>query len=155
MNVSLSSTSISRQFVDGLGRNLMTKTEAEPAPGGTTSRAVISQAVQFNAREKPSRMLNPCFSLQGGTTLDELLAFENIEDPGWQGQVEQDGTLCSLLLAAMPFRDSHRYPRMYKSVSSVLSVLYTCNFLCSTPLSWGCETILSFRWLPSGLCSPS
>ena len=58
-------------------------------------------------------------------------------------------------LGSMPFRDSHRYPRVYKSISGVLSVVYTCTFLSSTPLSWGCETILSFRWLPSGLCSQS
>jgi hypothetical protein len=58
-------------------------------------------------------------------------------------------------LDPMPFRDSHRYPRVYKSISGVLSVVYTCTFLSSTPLSWGCETILSFRWLPSGLCSQS
>jgi RHS repeat-associated protein len=90
---------ISRQFVDGLGRKLMTKTEAEPAPGSSTPRVVISGAVQFNARQKPARTLNPCFSLQGGATLDALLAFENIEDPGWQGQFEQDGALVSLALA--------------------------------------------------------
>jgi hypothetical protein len=58
-------------------------------------------------------------------------------------------------LGPMPFRDSHRYPRVYKSISGVLSAVYTCTFLSSTPLSWGCETILSFRWLPSGLCSQS
>ncbi len=77
----------------------MTKTEAEPAPGSATPRVVISGAVQFNAREKPARSLNPCFSLEGGATLDEFLAFENIEDPGWQGQFEQNGTLVSLTLA--------------------------------------------------------
>ena len=90
---------ISRQFVDGLGRKLMTKTEAEPAAGSATPRVVISGAVQFNAREKPAHTLNPCFSLQGAATLDGLLAFENIEDPGWQGQFEQNGTLVSLTLA--------------------------------------------------------
>ena len=91
---------ISRQFVDGLGRKLMTKAEAEPAPGNSTPRVVINGAVQFNARQKPSHALNPCFSLLGGGTLDQLLAFENIEDPGWQGQFEQNGALVSLSLAA-------------------------------------------------------
>jgi hypothetical protein len=58
-------------------------------------------------------------------------------------------------LGPKPFRDSHRYRRMYKSVSSVLSEVYACTFLSSTPLSWGCGTILSSRWLPSELCSQS
>jgi len=58
-------------------------------------------------------------------------------------------------LDPMPFRDSHRCRRMYKSISGLLSEVYTCTFVSSTPLSWGCETILSSRWLPSGLCSQS
>src|SRR5208282_4696907 len=60
-----------------------------------------------------------------------------------------------LRLSPKPFRDSHRYRRMYKGVSGVLSVVYPCTFLSSTPLSWGCETIRSSRWLPSGRCSQS
>jgi hypothetical protein len=55
----------------------------------------------------------------------------------------------------MPFRDLHRYRRMYKSISGVLSGIYPCTFVSSTPLSWGCETVLSSRWPPSGLCSQS
>lgn len=58
-------------------------------------------------------------------------------------------------LDSKPFRDSHRYRRMYKSASGVLSEVYPCTFLSSTPLSWGCGTILSSRWLPSELCSQS
>jgi hypothetical protein len=58
-------------------------------------------------------------------------------------------------LTPMPFRDSHRYRRMYMNVSGVLSEIYTFTFLSSTPLSRGCETILSSRWLPLGLCSQS
>src|ERR1035441_72332 len=50
----------------------------------------------------------------------------------------------------MPFRDSHRYRSTYKSLSGVLGEVYACTFLSSTPLSWGCETILSSRWLPLG-----
>jgi RHS repeat-associated protein len=91
---------ISRQFVDGLGRKLMTKTETEPAAGSSTPRVVISEAVQFNARQKPSRILNPCFSLQGGSTLDDLLAFENIEAPGWNAAFHDSGSLVTLGLAS-------------------------------------------------------
>jgi RHS repeat-associated protein len=89
----------SRQFVDGLGRKLMTKTEAEPAPGSNTPRVVISEAALFNSRQKPALTLNPCFSLAGGSTLDDLLAFENIEASGWQGTFQAGSSLVSLGLA--------------------------------------------------------
>ncbi|MEI7935495.1 MAG: toxin TcdB middle/N-terminal domain-containing protein [Verrucomicrobiota bacterium] len=90
---------LSRQFVDGLGRKLLTKQEAEPAPGGSSPRVVVSEATQFNARQKPSRTLNPFFSLLGGS-LEDLLAFENIETSGWQGQFQNDGSLLNLGLAS-------------------------------------------------------
>jgi YD repeat-containing protein len=90
---------ISRQFSDGLGRSLMTRSEAEPAPGQSTPRVVVSGAVLFNARQKPVRALNPFFTLQSGS-LDELLAFENIEAPGWQGQFHENGSLVALNLVA-------------------------------------------------------
>ncbi len=90
---------ISRQFVDGLGRKLLTKSEAEPAAGGGAPRVVVSEAVQFNARQKPVRVLNPFFSLQG-ESLDDLLAFENIETPGWEGQFHNEGSFANLDLAA-------------------------------------------------------
>jgi len=44
----------SREFVDGLGRKLMTKTEAEPAPGSATPRVILSEATLYNARQKPA-----------------------------------------------------------------------------------------------------
>jgi YD repeat-containing protein len=90
---------ISRQFSDGLGRQLMTRSEAEPAPGQTTPRVIVSGAVLFNARQKPVRALNPFFTLQTGS-LDQLLAFENTEASGWLGQFHENGNLVSLNLAA-------------------------------------------------------
>jgi len=90
---------ISRQFSDGLGRALMTRSEAEPAPGQTTPRVVVAGAVLFNARQKPVRALNPFFTLQTGS-LGELLAFENIEASGWQGQFHENGSLVALNLAS-------------------------------------------------------
>ena len=89
---------LSRQFVDGLGRKLITKQEAEPASGSGTPRVVVSGAVQFNARQQAVRALNPFFSVQG-SSLDELLAFENIESPGWLGQFHHEGSLVTLNLA--------------------------------------------------------
>ncbi|MFO1502041.1 MAG: toxin TcdB middle/N-terminal domain-containing protein, partial [Verrucomicrobiota bacterium] len=63
---------ITRQFVDGLGRRLMERAEAEPAPGQTAPRVVVNGAVQFNARQQPAVTLNPFFTTRLGT-LDELL----------------------------------------------------------------------------------
>ncbi|HWQ90992.1 MAG TPA: toxin TcdB middle/N-terminal domain-containing protein [Clostridia bacterium] len=90
---------ISRQFVDGLGRQLMSKTEAEPASDRNVPRVVVNDSTQFNARQKPTRVLNPFFSLQDGT-LDELLAFESIETWGWQGNFHNEGSLVALDLAS-------------------------------------------------------
>ena len=42
-----------RAFSDGLGRALMTKQEAESAPGSAAPRVVVNGAVLFNARQKP------------------------------------------------------------------------------------------------------
>jgi len=101
----------SRQFTDGLGRKLMTKTEAEPAPGSSTPRTIISEATVFNARQKPLAVLNPCFSLNGGSTLSDLLAFESIEAPGWQGSFQLYSNLVSLDLSA-----AHKKSRGYDAV---------------------------------------
>jgi RHS repeat-associated protein len=105
---------VSRQFVDGLGRSLMTKSEAEPAAGSNAPRAVVNGAVQFNARQKPFRVLNSFFSLNSGS-LDELLAFEMIEAPGWQGQFHQNGTLVALDLSS-----AHQSLSEYDATSRVI-----------------------------------
>lgn len=89
---------ISRQFVDGLGRNRMTKTEAEPETKDGPARVTVKAATLFNARQKPQLVVNPYFSTLSGD-LDEQLAFENIEAPGWQGQFHKEGALFSLTLA--------------------------------------------------------
>src|SRR5262249_46022206 len=91
---------ISRQFVDGLGRSLMTKQEAEPEGTGGPPRVVVNGALVFNARQKASRTVNPYFSRQGGSSLDDLLAYESIADPSWTGTFEDNGQLANLGLAA-------------------------------------------------------
>jgi RHS repeat-associated protein len=92
---------IARQFSDGLGRAILSKSEAEgDSTSPNTPRAVVTGATIFNARQKPSLQLNPFFSMQPGATLDELLAFESIEAPGWQGQFHDSGNLVNLGLAA-------------------------------------------------------
>ncbi|MBI2926735.1 MAG: VCBS repeat-containing protein [Verrucomicrobia bacterium] len=90
---------IARQFTDGLGRALMSRGEAEPAPGQTTPRVIVTGAVVFNARQKPLCGLNPFFTLLGGT-LDDMLALENVEAPDWRGQFHEQGSLVTLGLGA-------------------------------------------------------
>lgn len=92
---------IKRQFTDGLGRALMTRTEAEPAAGGNAARVSVTGAALFNARQKPSQALNAFFASKPGS-LDELLAFESIESTGWHGQFHVLGNLVSRNLAAAP-----------------------------------------------------
>ena len=89
---------ISRQFTDGLGRALMTKAEAEAATNGGPARVAVKGAVQFNDRQKPFRLLNPYFTSPSGD-LDALLAFENIEAPGWTGIFHEDGQTLALNLS--------------------------------------------------------
>jgi len=92
---------ITRKYSDGLGRPLMSRGEAEPAPGSSAPRVVVGGAVLFNARQKPVRTLNPFFTAQSGS-LEELLAFESIEAPNWRGQFVGDGGLATLDLASAP-----------------------------------------------------
>jgi RHS repeat-associated protein len=89
----------SRQYVDGLGRQLLAKQEAEPAAVGGTPRVVVNGAVQFNARQKPRLTLNPFFSQLGGD-LNAQLAFENVTAPGWQGTFQVHSNLVSLSFAS-------------------------------------------------------
>ena len=108
---------ITRQFIDGLGRLLMTKHEAEPGAPNGPPRVVISAAVQFNARQKPSITLNSCYSLLPGNQLDTLLAFEDIGAPGWQGAFSFNGQLQNLGLATA-HKTSVTYDALLREVSS-------------------------------------
>jgi YD repeat-containing protein len=84
---------ISRQFVDGLGRPLMGKHEAEPASPGGPPRVVVKGAVLYNARQRPFRTLNPCYSTLPASDLESMLAFEDISAAGWQGLFSDHGQL--------------------------------------------------------------
>jgi RHS repeat-associated protein len=91
---------ISRRYVDGLGRDVMRKQEAERAPAGGSPRVFVTGAVRFNARGTPAAELNPFYVAGGTESLDDLLSFENISLPGWQGVFEFHGELVALGLVA-------------------------------------------------------
>lgn len=91
---------IGRQFTDGMGRNLLTKGETEPAAGSNQPRVVVSGAVLFNARAGASVAFGPFFSVKEGADLDTLLEFENVGQPGWQGLFHDRGEMKMLDLAA-------------------------------------------------------
>jgi RHS repeat-associated protein len=91
---------ISRDYIDGFGRKLMTKTEAEPETDKGPQRVTVKAATIFDARQKPHLILNPYFSTLSGD-LEARLAFESIEAPGWSGQFHKDGQNVTLdLLSA-------------------------------------------------------
>jgi RHS repeat-associated protein len=71
-----------RDFIDGLGRELMTKEDA-----GASGYAV-KEAVWFNARKQKKGTLQPFYS--------DTFDFEDIRAPGWQGRFHQNGKTVSL-----------------------------------------------------------
>jgi RHS repeat-associated protein len=105
-----------RQFTDGLGRALMTRTEAEPVANSAAPRVAVTGAALFTARQKPARVLNPFFTTRSGT-LEDLLAFENIEASGWTGQFSEDGSLVTLNLA-----NAHQASTEYDATLRALKV---------------------------------
>ncbi len=86
---------ISRDFLDGLGRSLMSKKEGGSDGGGERPGVVVQGAVTFNARTRTAADLNPYLSV-AGNTLEELLEYENIEAPGWKGLFQEAGALMEL-----------------------------------------------------------
>jgi hypothetical protein len=80
---------LSRQFVDGLGRKLMTKTEAEPAP---TAAPPPGRGHRGDPVQRPPETGSPAQPLLlarvgGRGALDDQLAFESIESSGLEGQL--------------------------------------------------------------------
>ncbi len=93
---------ISRSYLDGLGRKLMDKEEAEPGPGSAVPRVAVKNAAQFNARGETESLLQPFFTTIPGETLEARLAFEDITASGWRGTFHQEGALVDLALGDAP-----------------------------------------------------
>ncbi len=86
---------IKRSYADGLGRLLMERAEAEPDPATGAPRVVVTNAALYNARGGKWAVLRPHFAMGGGG-LDDLLAYESIEAPPWQGLFHEDGVLAAM-----------------------------------------------------------
>lgn len=110
---------ISRQFIDGLGRELMAKGEAEPDPVTGKPRVAVSKATIFNARQKPASVLQPFYSQLQGETRDELLGFEDINAAGWTGLFHENGKLISLDLST-----AHKTSSEYDATSRPLVIIH-------------------------------
>lgn len=70
---------ITRAFVDGIGRTVMTKEEDEDP-----NRVVVKQSALFGNRKKPYRFFQPFYSSRG-------FEFEDPAAPGWTGVWSIDG----------------------------------------------------------------
>lgn len=83
----------SRTYYDGMGRELLTKTETEPDPVTGGPRVVVTGSGNWSPRGNVAEDFNDYFSAIPGDTLDELLAYEDIGADGWTAMVEVDGNL--------------------------------------------------------------
>jgi RHS repeat-associated protein len=94
---------IKREFVDGMGRALLSKLEAEPDPEDQQNRprVRVSGASLFNARRGVQAVISPFFSSLTGT-LDDQLAFEDPSAPGWTGIFPAGASLAAQSLATAP-----------------------------------------------------
>ena len=106
---------ISREFVDGLGRKLMTKSEAGTNEAGEPL-VTVKGAVLFNARRSAVVVFNPYYStLSGG--LEAKLGYESPEKPGWTGLFHDQDALVSLALGNAQ-RSGTRYDAMLREVEA-------------------------------------
>jgi RHS repeat-associated protein len=93
---------VSRTYIDGLGRELMVKREAEPDPVTGNPRVSVTGGGTFNGRQEVSFDIDAYFSTLPDTDLDAQLAYENVEALGWTGAFQFDGALRSLGLDEAP-----------------------------------------------------
>lgn len=85
--------SISRLYADGLGREWLSKIEAEPDLATGKPRVVVTGAGNFSPRGNVSEDFTPYFTTIPGDTLDELLEYEDIAADGWTGGFVENGVI--------------------------------------------------------------
>ncbi len=110
---------LKRQYVDGLGRMLIEKSEAEEDPTTGTPRVVVRGAVRFNARAQPWQELQPHYAARpSNATLEDHLAYEDVGNPSWRGLFLEDDQLLTLDLA-----QAHKLTRRYDALSRPVEVV--------------------------------
>lgn len=106
---------IGRDFVDGLGRKLMSKHEATEDPASV--RVAVKSAVLFNQRQKASVSFNPYYTTLTGD-LDAQLAYESIAAEGWKGLFTEGNSVVSLDLVS-----AHKSRTTYDATLRSLTVI--------------------------------
>lgn len=97
----------SRVYLDGLGRTLLTKSEAEPDVQDGKPRWVAAAVTLFNKRGLPVKSLQSFFS--------GSFEFEDVQDPAWQGVFHVDGQL-----VARGLDDAPKLTQQYDAVGRVI-----------------------------------
>jgi RHS repeat-associated protein len=108
---------ISRLYADGLGREWLSKTEAEPDLETGTPRVVVTGAGNFSPRGNVSEDFTPYFTTIEGDTLDELLAYEDIAADGWTGAFVEDGEIVAYGYDDAP-RVIHEFDPMLREIKT-------------------------------------
>jgi RHS repeat-associated protein len=85
---------LGRTYLDGLGRSVLFKAEAEPDPDTGAARWVATGALQFNLRGLPTTLLEPYFA--------DSPDYEDPGADGWTGRFHVDGRMLTLPLASAP-----------------------------------------------------
>lgn len=86
---------ILRAYQNGYGETILEKEEAEPDPESGEPRVAANNVPVYDARGQVAAQVNPFYTSISGS-LEEQLAFENVQKPGWTGRFQQGTTLASL-----------------------------------------------------------
>ena len=101
-----------REFMDGLGRRLMTKQETASNPEDGSPRVSVTYAAAFNGRGGVRAVLQPHF-VSGGGDLDQLLDFQDITAPDWTGIFHEEGTAVEHPLESAP-KSTYTYDELQR-----------------------------------------
>ncbi|MBW7864420.1 MAG: VCBS repeat-containing protein [Candidatus Hydrogenedentes bacterium] len=109
---------ISREYMDGMGRPLMKREEADPDPDTGAPRVAVSGAAGFNARAGVAFELSPYFESGAAGGLDALLDYRGIQDGDWSGLFLDGDTLADRTIADAP-RVSTVYDPLLREIEVV------------------------------------
>jgi RHS repeat-associated protein len=111
---------ISRSYVDGLGRELLSKVEAEPDPVTGAPRVIVKGAGNWSPRGNVAQEFLPYFSQLPGVTLDDILAYEDIADPDWRALYYIEGQPQIFPIDTVP-STFYKFDALLREIESVLA----------------------------------